>query len=73
MTSTPQPSPDGDRSIGYQLEVGALTTFLLATIAVTLRVFARGKHAKLGWDDAFMIIALVSYEAFSIRFCILQI
>ena len=57
--SAPRPPPDGDVNIAWQLEVGALVTFVAAAAAVTLRTWARAKYARLGWDDWLMLFALV--------------
>lgn len=61
MTSSLRPPLDGDYSIGYRLGAVALSTFLAATIVVTLRLYARFKYAKIGWDDGLMLLALVGY------------
>lgn len=53
------PVEDGNHDIGYQLEVGALITFLFASAAVVLRTIARTKYSKVAWDDGLMLFALV--------------
>lgn len=59
MSSTLNPSLDGDKSIGYRLEAESISTFLAASLAVALRLYSRAKYAKLGWDDGIMLFALV--------------
>ena len=51
---------DGDIQHGWRLEVAATVTFLCAFLAVGLRIFARVRYARLGWDDHIMVFALVS-------------
>ncbi|MCJ1265819.1 hypothetical protein MMC22_005700 [Lobaria immixta] len=59
MSSTLNPSLDGDKSIGYRLEAESISTFLAASLAVALRLYSRARYAKLGWDDGIMLFALV--------------
>ena len=64
MTSSTPPPPGGDYDIGYRLDAVALSTFLAAAIAVTLRLYARLRYARVGWDDGLMLLALVGYPGF---------
>lgn len=52
----------GDIDDGWRLEVGSTVTFLFACIIVALRTLARGRYARLGWDDYLMVFALVSHR-----------
>ena len=65
MSAALLPPSEGDQSIGYKLEAVALTTFCLAAIAVGLRVYARAKYARFGWDDFLMVLAAVRVRQFS--------
>lgn len=57
-TRLPRPS-DGDVDHGWKLLVGTTVTFCFAGIAVGLRIVARLRHARMGWDDHLMLFALV--------------
>lgn len=52
----------GDIDDGWRFEVGSTVTFLLACIVVALRTLARGRYARLGWDDYLIGFALVSHR-----------
>lgn len=55
------PPPGGDQNEGYRLYITILVTVLFAFVTVTLREFCRARIMKrFGWDDGFLIIALVS-------------
>lgn len=58
MPTLPKPA-DGDRNIGYRIEIAATVTCVAAAVVVLLRFFARFKYARLGWDDYFMFGAMV--------------
>ena len=62
MSTALQPPVDGDQYIGYKLEAVAVSTFVAAAIAVSLRLFSRAKYGRVGWDDAFMLLAIVGSE-----------
>lgn len=59
MPKLPMPA-DGDHNIGYRIEIAATVTCVAAAVIVLLRFQARIKYARLGWDDYFMLGALVS-------------
>lgn len=59
-TALSRPPPGGDVNYGWQLEVGATVTFILASVAVGLRAFARSRYTHLAWDDYLMLLALVN-------------
>jgi hypothetical protein len=68
MPTLPMPA-DGDHNIGYRIEIAATITCAAAAVIVLLRFHARIHYARLGWDDYFMLGALVSllFVAFTLR------
>lgn len=57
-TRLPRPS-DGDLDYGWKLLVGTTVTFGFASVAVGLRIVARLRYARMGWDGSLMLFALV--------------
>ena len=57
-TALPRPS-SGNVDDGWRPEVASTVTFLCACIIVGFRTLARFEYARLGWDDHWMLFALV--------------
>lgn len=51
---------DGIPDRGYKLYITALVMVLIAAVFVVIRLVTRVHLRQLGWDDCFLVVALVA-------------